>query len=117
MNNTPQPNVELINKVIEQIDAHPETWRQDYWAQKTECGAAYCFAGWACVLAGDTIVWRSRDISCWAEGPNAIECIHDRARYHLGIGVIESEMLFSGDNTREDIQEQVNQILARAEAT
>jgi hypothetical protein len=130
MNNTPQPNVELINKVIEQIDAHPETWCQDLWARKTDCGTSYCFAGWACVLAGEEILWNEHKVGedTFAAHVRTQGCaskefgeyyvtIRERAQQLLGLGVIEADLLFDWANDREEIQEQVNQVLARAEAT
>jgi hypothetical protein len=41
------PNIERINRVIEHIEAHPESWDQRFWAARTECGTTHCAAGWA----------------------------------------------------------------------
>jgi hypothetical protein len=41
----------LAYAVLDQIDAHPETWQQGSW----DCGTAACFAGWAVRLSGGTI--------------------------------------------------------------
>lgn len=47
------PNIELLNKTLDHIKAHPETWKQSWWVTPTiTCGTAYCFAGHAVVLAG-----------------------------------------------------------------
>lgn len=51
-----KPNIPLIRKTLEHIESHPEEWYQGNWAINTyspaSCGTAYCFAGWALVLAG-----------------------------------------------------------------
>lgn len=46
------PNAALAYRVIDQIDAHPESWAQDVW----DCGTAACFAGWAVRLSGGSSV-------------------------------------------------------------
>jgi hypothetical protein len=61
----PKPNAELAYRVLDHIDAHPETWMQDRWwvrdaeiwiegKDEPDCGTAGCFAGWACTLSGET---------------------------------------------------------------
>lgn len=47
----PKKNFELMHKVLDQIEAHPETWDQENWAKKLNCGTSYCFAGNALVIA------------------------------------------------------------------
>lgn len=44
----PTFNVELANKVLVQIEAHPEQHQQDLW--RSSCGTAMCFAGWTVPL-------------------------------------------------------------------
>lgn len=41
-------NVDLANRVLEQIEAHPETHNQDEW----RCLTGMCFAGWTVQLGG-----------------------------------------------------------------
>lgn len=43
-------NIELLDRIIAQIEAHPELWDQGTWARPTECGTAYCVAGWVAEL-------------------------------------------------------------------
>ena len=45
------PNAELAWRVLDHIDAHPESWDQNVWG----CGTAACFAGWAVRLSGGVI--------------------------------------------------------------
>jgi hypothetical protein len=42
------PNAELAYRVLDHIDAHPESWDQTQWV----CGTTACFAGWALRLSG-----------------------------------------------------------------
>lgn len=72
------PNRELIVDVFAHIELDPSSWNQASWATapdrsrrvddpagsppaETECGTAYCFAGWACVLSGEPIAWERDD--------------------------------------------------------
>lgn len=48
-----EPNLPLINKIMDHVLAHPETHRQASYAVKSECGTAYCFAGHAVHMSGD----------------------------------------------------------------
>jgi hypothetical protein len=40
----------LAYRTLDQIEAHPETWKQHVW----RCDTGMCFAGWAAELAGGT---------------------------------------------------------------
>src|SRR6478609_6380573 len=56
----PVPNLPLLRKVLEHIDAHPEEWHQSVWAMETsasECGTAFCVAGHTVVMAGGELLW------------------------------------------------------------
>lgn len=46
-----KPNAELAWRVLDHIDAHPESWDQTTWV----CGTTACFAGWAVRLSGAEI--------------------------------------------------------------
>lgn len=47
------PNAELAYKILDHIDARPESWRQSVYIGPAECGTVACFAGWACMLSGE----------------------------------------------------------------
>lgn len=48
-----RPNVELLRRTLEHIEATPLQWDQNTWAEDNyPCGTTYCFAGWAVVLSG-----------------------------------------------------------------
>jgi len=98
-----KPNAELAYRVLDHIDADPESWNQMHWW----CGTSGCFAGWACKLAGDDP--RKRII----DGLH----IADRATRHLGFPDEPSMNhaaavkirpgapwgLFDADNSRADL--------------
>jgi hypothetical protein len=49
-------NASLLQRTMEQIEAHPQDWKQSVWIEKPEggvrCGTVGCFAGWAVALSG-----------------------------------------------------------------
>lgn len=107
------PNAALAYKVLDHIDAHPESWNQRTWW----CETAGCFAGWACALSGDKPV--QYDYGYLAGGIS----VADRASQHLGFegwdGLEQKHMelnpsedrgLFSEFNTREDLGRMVEEI-------
>jgi len=49
------PNAELAYRVLDHIDADPESWDQADWGRNTGCGTRACFAGWAVLLAGGEV--------------------------------------------------------------
>lgn len=58
MNRTPE-TVALMEAVADMIEAHPERYDQQQWKVETECGTAYCLAGWACQIALGRLPWRN----------------------------------------------------------
>lgn len=92
------PNAELAYKVLDHIDAHPESWVQDSWW----CGTGGCFAGWAVKLSGEDPGWvyvaeRAAELL----GFTSEYDIEERAVAALG-GRGRCD-LFSASNTREDL--------------
>ncbi len=47
-------NIDLLQRVREQIAAEPKAFDMAYYGNATECGTTLCIAGWACVLTGAT---------------------------------------------------------------
>lgn len=114
-----QPNAELAYATLDQIDAHPELWSQDWWFTVTDCGTVGCFAGWACVLSGDKPTAGDRPLCMVAIGDDVSfvqrpdgERLYasDRALDLLGIGREVGRRLFDGRNTREDLGRLVAEI-------
>ena len=123
----PTPNLPLLRKVLDHIDAHPEEWEQATYATKkyadvartVECGTAFCIAGWAAVLSGAAPYWPKggKATSTFQTPDGELHDGDDLGREVLGL--TESEAgdmhgLFSGNNTRDDVQFYAEQIAARA---
>ena len=112
----PKPNITLLRAVLKQIDEHPETWDQEHYIRKTDCGTACCIAGHAIVLSGhDQIAWcvdMTTGSRCgYVLGDESMPMI---ARIALGITERESCLLFHAKNTREDVQRWSEAIAKRA---
>jgi hypothetical protein len=106
------PNAELAYKVLDHIDAHPETWKQGQWIGEAECGTVACFAGWAVLLSGQTSI---RDDFAVINGDCVKLHISEAAEILLGI----EEVLHLGDDapdpfdallTRQELGERVADI-------
>jgi hypothetical protein len=101
----PTPNAELAYKVLDHIDAHPETWDQATW----DCGTTACFAGWALRLSGG---YSENDV---VYGPPSLAGMTvERAAYKV-LRIDEASSgpdawLFDQDNTREDLGRLVAEI-------
>lgn len=48
----PLPNLDLINRVVTQIEMHPDTWDQETLIGGERAHVTHCFAGWAIELSG-----------------------------------------------------------------
>lgn len=118
----PKPNLPLLRAVLAQIDATPERWNQGYWATKTDCGTAYCIAGWAVHISnpqaqpywGGTELDNADEACVVLDEEDGERFIDQSARKLLGLTGTESWSLFGGKNTRADVQRIAEQIAARA---
>lgn len=55
-------NTDLLNRIADQIELHPETHQQDEWFYSaSECGTRACIAGWACILENSDGIWITND--------------------------------------------------------
>lgn len=100
----PTLNAALAYKVLDHIDAHPDSWNQAHWW----CGTSGCFAGWTVQLSGEN-----------PDGEQVIDGVHisHRAAQLLGfadetamndfayqlIGTGGEWELFNGGNDRDDL--------------
>lgn len=108
-----KPNAELAYRVLDHIDADPDSWNQRRWA----CGSAACFGGWAIQLgAGATIEYlHSAEVT---SGPAEMigMAAEEAANKVLGLDsgwvgdVDTSEWLYDPDHTREDLGRLVAEI-------
>lgn len=114
------PNAALAYRVLDHIDAHPESWNQGRWW----CGTSGCFAGWAVQLSGE----KMSGLNFVRVGPDELDVVHigERAAQLLGfestmaldevawdaLGMTDEDEdddvrdeyeLFSAVNTREDL--------------
>jgi hypothetical protein len=111
-------DADLLDKTlhhIETLDAFEghvdDRWVQQWWISPNVCGTSACFAGWTCVLAGDTL----DAATCDAIAPDGTRrFIPDRARELLGIDLDTepAEYLFAASNDLDDIRRIVGQLKA-----
>ena len=88
-------NIEMFDRVADAIEAHPEKYDQTTFGRKTECGTAYCVAGWTAYLDG----WKpstSGDFFCVTKGDHRRSVI-GVAHKLLGLVSYESADLFDSN--------------------
>lgn len=115
-------NVDLLTKTLAHIEAHPETWYQEDWRVRTDCGTACCFAGWAATLDG--CVWYVRDddlaeddLDGWAELitiGGATVGVGEHAAKILGLSRYDADRLFDGGNNLTALRRIVGELIAGA---
>lgn len=132
-----ETDAELLRLILDFVDSAPARHRQGTWIEGLVqvarenpqarggdllallrdpvslevCGTAGCFAGWASLAAG----WRqSRAFHADVEDPTTGETVSMRvaARRSLGLTPLQAAVLFDGGNTREDLREMVEEIIA-----
>jgi hypothetical protein len=128
--------LDLLDAVIAQIEAHPETWNQDEW----RCESGMCVAGWVAEMAGGQ--WLTSDpgamgsapsvhfLRRWAliatpeddtefvrviDGTGVIQA-GNRASRLLGLTQDQADDLFSEENDLQDIKDFRNEISAGSAA-
>jgi hypothetical protein len=79
-------NRENFQKVLDQIQSHPETWKQSSW----HCGTTHCFAGWAQILAG--------------KSPDE-DTVRRDARMFLELSLADADYLFAPHRPLSDFRE------------
>jgi hypothetical protein len=100
----------LLDAVIAQIEAHPETWRQGSY----RCETGMCVAGWAAEMTGGQWLYADTEGSADLlaavpeDDPERVEedaiDAHYRAQRLFGIGAFEAGHLFAGGNKLTDIR-------------
>jgi hypothetical protein len=109
----PVPNLPLLRKVLDHIDAHPEEYEQSIFRTRTKCGTAYCIAGHVAVMTGATF---ANAVEVETSEGDRID-VAKYAQQLLGITSEEAWLspgLFAGDSTRREIQTVAERIAARA---
>jgi hypothetical protein len=101
-------NVPLLRKTLEHITAHPKEWDQRWWASRSDCGTAYCMAGWAVRFAHPNAVAVNYVDTGYSDGTQAAQHVvidgerHDierAARRELGLSETEGNELFAPYNS------------------
>ena len=116
----PALNVDLLDRTLAYIEAHPDEHDQGTW----RCGTAMCFAGHAAVLDGGVWAGPEHDeLVAMREDPAEVrrlssigEVVHveDRARRVLGLTGEEAYALFYRAATLDDVRAGVAAIRKRA---
>lgn len=129
-------NVELLDATMEHIRNNPQKWRQASWymwvdeAGRTKyqgvvvdveevnsCGSAMCFAGHAALKSGFPAPPKS-NFQIWSAKIDGKDWdVSDFARMKLGLTWDQSDVLFSGDNSMEDLETLVALLKENPEAT
>lgn len=116
----PEPNLPLLRKVLDHIDAHPEEHYQAAFV-KTDltpvdgfiCATAFCVAGHAVVMGMgaypvSNVLWVG--FPAWHTigepglAPASGQSWYEAGRDVLGLSDQEALALFGGSNTRADVQ-------------
>lgn len=107
-------DIEKLDLIIKHIKANPEQHRQSAWGLRTECGTAYCVAGWTGVIDQARMEWCDLDGGWegWAELVGIGEySVFGYAKRSLGLSDDQASALFCGSN-RLDAIEQMRDALA-----
>lgn len=124
------PNLGRLQQTMSHIENNLELWIQDDWTTPTDCGTAYCFAGWTVVLAGipiqateDDVPYVNRaDLPEWLTVSNAlnneVEFPRIRVRAVAGalLGISSWDPLFHGRNSLQDLKLRVRSLCASVES-
>jgi hypothetical protein len=107
-------NVELLNKVMEHIEAHPEEHDQDQWAQLADCGTKYCFAGHAAFMCGWTPIFDPDNTAAFCTSPDGDDSvpIESVARDLLGVTILQAEFLFYECGTADELRACVDKLIS-----
>lgn len=131
-------NLDLLERVRDQILEEPESHRQDNWATVealfdppdlirglpvVSCLTTACVAGWACTLSGDRmavlreyvdgrLVYVAQEA---ADTNGKFHSIGSRARGLLGLSVADASYLFYGARSREEVLDMLDWLILKAE--
>lgn len=92
-------NLDLFNRVLAHIKAHPEEWDQEKYTPHI-CGSACCFAGHAVLLSGGTIP-TDYERANYTKYP---ESVPRQAQALLDLTDEQTDWLFDCERTLEDFE-------------
>lgn len=116
---SPVRNVELLERVMQHIQDHPEQHNQREWIEN-DCGTAACFAGWA-VQFSDMQAVQTLTYGVFRDAAGGLYSTGEAAERVLGLTFEEALALFDARNGRHElalmVKDLVNgdQLLDRAE--
>lgn len=86
-------NIELAEKVLQQVEQHPETHDQNHWMRRNSCGTTACLAGWTVSIAASDHEpdWEEDLVETGAE--YAEEVIVPGRDVYRAISVLAAELL------------------------
>lgn len=105
-------DIALLDQIIAHIEAHPEDWLQDDWAQRSPCGTTFCIAGHVARIRmpeGWSFKFKelydeNYDAAYTIGDHEATETISSFAADQLAISYTERDILFDGSNTLPEIK-------------
>lgn len=107
-------NTDLLKRTLAHIEANPSEWQQSSWAARTDCGTAYCFAGWAVKLSKpDAVPYfesNESDVTFLARSEGDVFDIEDLAIDLLDIECDEADQLFAPSNSLDDLRRLVGEL-------
>jgi hypothetical protein len=112
----PEKNIPLIRKTLEHIEAHPDEHNQAVWAKKTECGAQFCFAGWAVMLAEEVEpFWvdfeENGTLASYVITSDGLKAsIMEEAQKLLGLTECERNLLFMESYTLDELRSSIRRV-------
>jgi hypothetical protein len=126
----PEPNIPLLRKAVEWAEAEAAKtdgtclWNQEDWAKQTDCGTAYCIAGYTVAIASPTVAIVPEPCDCgqdWCKTVN-VNARRDgnpldweaEGQQLLGLDAEEAERLFDPGNSITDVRRHAEAIAARA---
>lgn len=114
-------NVPLLETVMTFIRDNPDEWDQNVWIHPTaltDCGTVACFAGWTCLLSGYRALAPGQfyGSTCVAGKNGELEDIPNLAASLLGLEDEQVRNLFNSDNSFDDLERIVKDIVNEAKA-
>lgn len=93
MPDLPELNADMLHRVADAIEAQPENYNQNEYAEVSDCGTRCCIAGWAARL-DPRLDWDGEPLSRRGVTPGAVHRAGQRA---LGLSEREAAVLFDAD--------------------
>ncbi|MAY48819.1 MAG: hypothetical protein CMH38_03490 [Microbacterium sp.] len=107
----PARNTELLQRVMQHIDDHPEQHNQAVWLRH-DCGTAACFAGWAALLSDELVEVQDVEVDgMFYDRAGVMHATSGAAVKVLGVTGEESDVLFDATNSRDMLRLMVKDLV------